>query len=72
MARSKSINNTSQSVLIHSAAGAVDLAAIQVASMIGAEAYATVSSDEKSKILTEQFDVCFDRIFNFKRHDFCG
>ena len=66
----KGINNMSQSVLIHSAAGSVGLAAIQVASMIGAEVYATVSSDEKIKILTEQFGVCPNRIFNSRDTSF--
>ena len=54
----------SQSVLIHSAAGGIGLAAVQVANMIGAKVYATVSTDEKTRILVEHFGVNPTRIFS--------
>ncbi len=41
-----------ESVLIHSAAGGVGLAAIQVANAIGAEIFATVGTPEKREMLT--------------------
>jgi len=40
-------------VLIHSAAGGVGLAAVQVAQWLGAEIYATAGSDEKRDFLRD-------------------
>ncbi|KAI3322568.1 putative polyketide synthase [Xylariaceae sp. AK1471] len=53
-----------QSVLIHSACGGVGLAALQVARMIGADIYATVSTEEKASFLTDNFQIPRNRIFN--------
>ncbi|KAL2017252.1 hypothetical protein VTK56DRAFT_2364 [Thermocarpiscus australiensis] len=59
-----------QSVLIHSAAGGVGLAAIQVARMIGAEVYTTVGSQEKVQYLMETCGIPRNRIFNSRNASF--
>ncbi|GCB18254.1 polyketide synthase-nonribosomal peptide synthetase [Aspergillus awamori] len=46
-----------QSVLIHSACGAVGLAALHVCQIIGAEVFASVGSDEKVKYLMKAFGI---------------
>ncbi|KAL8992696.1 MAG: hypothetical protein Q9169_006904 [Polycauliona sp. 2 TL-2023] len=51
-----------QTVLIHSAAGGVGIAAIQIAQMIGAEIYCTVSSQEKIDYVQRNFDIPGNRI----------
>ncbi|KAK5657863.1 hypothetical protein OQA88_2411 [Cercophora sp. LCS_1] len=56
-----------QSVLIHSAAGGVGIAAIHVARWIGAEIYCTVGSPAKVDFLTKELGVPRDRIF--ESHD---
>ncbi|KAK4185845.1 hypothetical protein QBC35DRAFT_502794 [Podospora australis] len=56
-----------QSVLIHSAAGGVGIAAIHVARWIGAEIYCTVGSQAKVDFLTKELGVPRDRIF--ESHD---
>ncbi|KAK2024958.1 ketoacyl-synt-domain-containing protein [Colletotrichum zoysiae] len=53
-----------QSVLIHSAAGGVGQAALQVAKHLGLDVFATVSSAEKRKLLTTHYEVPDDHIFN--------
>lgn len=52
-----------ETVLIHSAAGAVGQAAINVARMVGAEVFATVSTVEKKELLINEHDISEDRIF---------
>ncbi|KAH8658158.1 KR domain-containing protein [Xylariales sp. PMI_506] len=52
-----------QSILIHSACGGVGIAAIQIAKMIGAEIYCTVSSEEKTQFLESTFGIPRSRIF---------
>ncbi|KAL8695116.1 MAG: hypothetical protein Q9224_003449 [Gallowayella concinna] len=52
-----------QSVLIHSAAGGVGIAAIQIAQMIGAEIFCTVSSEEKIDFVRQNFNIPRDRMF---------
>jgi len=59
-----------QSILIHSAAGGVGIAAIQIAQMLGAKIYATVSSDEKVKYLMETFEIPRNQIFNSRNISF--
>ncbi|KAM0254483.1 hypothetical protein ACHAQJ_006765 [Trichoderma viride] len=59
-----------QSVLIHSGAGGVGLAAIQVAQMIGAEIYTTVGSESKVKYLMDTFHLPRNRIFNSRNESF--
>ncbi|GJC88624.1 highly reducing polyketide synthase gloL [Colletotrichum liriopes] len=52
------------SVLIHSAAGGVGIAAIQVAKMVGAVIYCTVSNDSKAEFLVDRFGIPRRHIFN--------
>ncbi|KAH8648631.1 hypothetical protein BX600DRAFT_389283 [Xylariales sp. PMI_506] len=59
-----------QSVLIHSACGGVGLAAIQVAQMLGADIYATVSSEEKVQYLMHTFAIPREHIFDSRSTDF--
>ncbi|KAK8017706.1 hypothetical protein PG993_014032 [Apiospora rasikravindrae] len=59
-----------QSVLIHSAAGGVGIAAIYVARWIGAEIYVTVGSDEKAEYLMREFGIPRERIFNSRSTEF--
>ncbi|KAI5868187.1 fatty acid synthase S-acetyltransferase [Durotheca rogersii] len=59
-----------QSVLIHSACGGVGLAAVQICQMLGAEIYTTVSNEEKTRFLTENYGVPRERIFNSRNASF--
>ncbi|KAL6897583.1 polyketide synthase [Trichoderma evansii] len=59
-----------QSILIHSACGGVGLAAIQIAQMLGAEVYCTVSSEEKINYLTNNFNIPRSKIFNSRDSSF--
>ncbi|KAF2188519.1 PKSKA1 [Zopfia rhizophila CBS 207.26] len=53
-----------KSVLIHSAAGGVGIASIQLAQYVGAKVFATVSSPEKRQFLQTTFGLSDDQIFN--------
>ncbi|EFQ92956.1 hypothetical protein PTT_09821 [Pyrenophora teres f. teres 0-1] len=59
-----------QSVLIHSGCGGVGLAAIQLARMIGAEIYTTVSSEKKTELLVQDFGISRDHIFSSRSVSF--
>ncbi|RYP90773.1 hypothetical protein DL770_003106 [Monosporascus sp. CRB-9-2] len=59
-----------QSVLIHSAAGGVGLAALQLAKMTGAEIYATVGSEEKANYLVQNLGLPRNRIFSSRDASF--
>ncbi|KAK5626220.1 hypothetical protein RRF57_001935 [Xylaria bambusicola] len=59
-----------QSVLIHSAAGGVGIAAIYVAKWIGAEIYVTVGSNDKVEYIMKEFGIPRERIFNSRSTDF--
>ena len=59
-----------QSVLIHSAAGGVGLASIQLAQWIGAEVYVTVGTEEKRQFLHDTFNIPFDRMFSSRTTEF--
>nr|ALQ32761.1 putative polyketide synthase [Fusarium aywerte] len=59
-----------QSVLIHSAAGGVGLAAVQLATMAGAEIYATVGNEDKARYLVDNFGLSRNRIFNSRDASF--
>jgi NADPH:quinone reductase-like Zn-dependent oxidoreductase len=59
-------------VLIHSAAGGVGIAAIQVAKMLKAKIYATVSSEEKRKFLIEDLGIPSENIFDSRSTTFAG
>ncbi|KAL7940182.1 hypothetical protein V8C42DRAFT_363657 [Trichoderma barbatum] len=53
-----------ESVLIHAAAGGVGQAAIQLANLVGAEVFATVSTPEKRELLINEYGVKKDHIFS--------
>ena len=59
-----------ESVLIHSAAGGVGQAAIMLSKHIGAEIFATVSSDAKKKLIMENYGIPEDHIFNSRDDSF--
>ncbi|KAF9772089.1 hypothetical protein IL306_010202 [Fusarium sp. DS 682] len=59
-----------KSVLIHSGAGGVGQAAIQVAQMIGADVYTTVGNEEKVKYLMETFNLPRENIFDSRSESF--
>ncbi|RAK98996.1 type I polyketide synthase [Aspergillus ibericus CBS 121593] len=59
-----------ESVLIHSGAGGVGIAAIQVAQMIGAEIYTTVSTEEKKQFLVTTFGIDPTHIFTSRDDSF--
>ncbi|KAK3190650.1 Mycolipanoate synthase [Lecanicillium sp. MT-2017a] len=61
-----------QTVLIHSAAGGVGIAAIHVARWIGADIFATTSNEEKVELLTSEFGIPRDRIFHSRDESFYG
>ncbi|KAF3480038.1 uncharacterized protein GIQ15_07014 [Arthroderma uncinatum] len=61
-----------QSILIHSGCGGVGLAAIQLARMIGAEVYTTVSSEKKIEHLVREFGISKDHIFDSRSVSFEG
>lgn len=53
-----------ESVLIQSATGGLGMAAIQIAQSLGAEIFATVGTDEKAKVLVDEFGIPASHIFN--------
>jgi NADPH:quinone reductase-like Zn-dependent oxidoreductase len=53
-----------QSLLIHSAAGGLGIAAIHVARWLGAEIYVTTGTDKKVEFLVSELGVPRERIFN--------
>ncbi|RYP85007.1 hypothetical protein DL769_001050 [Monosporascus sp. CRB-8-3] len=53
-----------RTVLIHSAAGGVGIASIQVCQYLGAEIYATVGNNGKRQFLEEQYGIPQSRIFS--------
>ncbi|KAL2878361.1 Mycolipanoate synthase [Colletotrichum sp. CLE4] len=59
-----------QTVLIHSAAGGVGIAALQVARWIGATVYATVGNDEKADFLVREWNVPKEHIFSSRDVNF--
>ena len=59
-----------QSVLIHSAAGGVGIAALHIAKSIGAEIFCTVSNEEKAGFLMRDFGIPRDHIFNSRNLTF--
>ena len=60
-----------QSILIHSAAGGLGLAAIQYCRYIGCQIFATVSTEEKKTYLVEHFNIPLENIFNSRNSSFC-
>ena len=59
-----------QSVLIHSAAGGLGKAAIQICKYLGAEIFATVGGDEKRQHLISACSIPGNRIFNSRDDSF--
>ncbi|KAJ2990881.1 hypothetical protein NUW58_g2741 [Xylaria curta] len=59
-------------VLIHSAAGGVGIAAIQLAQYARADLFVTVGTPEKMRFLQETFGINDDRIFNSRNVDFAS
>ena len=59
-----------ETILIHGAAGGVGQAAIVLAYHLGAEVFATVSSDTKKQVLIKEFGVPEDHIFNSRDDSF--
>lgn len=59
-----------QSLLIHSAAGGVGIAAIHIARWLGADIFCTVGSDAKADFLTSTLGVPRDRIFHSRNDSF--
>ncbi|KAI0485708.1 putative polyketide synthase [Xylaria cf. heliscus] len=59
-----------QSVLIHSAAGGVGIAAIQLAQYKKCDIFVTVGTDEKRSFLANNFGIPKDRIFNSRNIKF--
>lgn len=59
-----------QTILIHSAAGGVGIAAIQIAKMIGAEIFCTVSTQEKVDFVRHTFNIPRNRILYFRDTSF--
>lgn len=59
-----------QTILIHSAAGGVGIAAIQVARWLGASIYATVGNDQKVQFLHQEFGIPKENIFHSRDDSF--
>jgi NADPH:quinone reductase-like Zn-dependent oxidoreductase len=59
-----------ETVLIHSAAGGVGIAAIQVARLRGAQIFATVGTQEKKDFLVNKFGLKPDHIFSSRDASF--
>ena len=59
-----------QTILIHAAAGGVGQAAIMLAKHIGAEIFATVSSNEKRTLIKSQYGIPEQNIFNSRDKSF--
>jgi NADPH2:quinone reductase len=58
-----------QSVIVHSAAGGVGIAAVQIAKAAGAHVIGTVSSDEKIELVRK---LGADDVINYETHDFAA
>lgn len=59
-----------ESILIHSAAGGLGIAAIQIAQLANADIYATVSTEAKKDYLVKEFGLNRDHIFNSRDSSF--
>ncbi|CAJ2514330.1 Uu.00g024490.m01.CDS01 [Anthostomella pinea] len=59
-----------QSVLIHSAAGGVGMAAIQLAQYKKCDVFVTVSTDDKRALLASQFNIPANRMFSSRNTKF--
>ncbi|OLN87132.1 Lovastatin diketide synthase LovF 17 [Colletotrichum chlorophyti] len=61
-----------QRVLIHSAAGGVGIAAVQLAQQVGAEVFVTVGSQEKREFIKSAFGLSDDHIYNSRNTSFAS
>ncbi|KAL2820183.1 polyketide synthase module [Aspergillus cavernicola] len=61
-----------QSVLIHSGAGGVGIAAIQLSQYLEAEIYVTVGSEDKRQFLQEHLNIPPSHIFSSRNTDFAS
>lgn len=59
-----------ESVLIHSGAGGVGIAAIQIAKLAGAQVFTTVSTEEKKKYLVDNLGVKPENVFSSRDTSF--
>lgn len=59
-----------EKVLIHSGAGGLGIAAIELALSIGAEVYTTVGTDKKREFLAQRFGIPDDHIFSSRDSSF--
>ena len=59
-----------ESVLIHSGAGGVGQAAIQIAMLVGAEIFVTVGNTDKKQLLINDYDIAPGRIFSSRDTSF--
>ncbi|KAF3931090.1 hypothetical protein ABW20_dc0106731 [Dactylellina cionopaga] len=59
-----------ESILIHSGAGGVGMAAIQIAQLVGAEIFTTVSTKEKKEFLVKNFNIKPGNIFSSRDASF--
>ena len=53
-----------QSILIHSGAGGVGQAALQLANHVGLEIFTTVGSEDKRTLIHKEYNIPYDHIFN--------
>ncbi|KUJ12390.1 uncharacterized protein LY89DRAFT_722023 [Mollisia scopiformis] len=60
-----------ESVLIHSGAGGVGQAAIQLARSVYANIFVTVANDEKKALLMDLYDIPEDHFFSSRNTSFC-
>jgi acyl transferase domain-containing protein/NADPH:quinone reductase-like Zn-dependent oxidoreductase/SAM-dependent methyltransferase len=68
--RDKANIQRGQTLLVHSAAGGVGIAALYYAQWIGAEIYTTVSSEEKASFLAKSFGIPRENIFHSRDSSF--
>lgn len=54
--------------MIHSAAGGVGQAAVQLAKLVEADIYVTVGTEEKKKLLMERYNIQEDHVFFSRTH----
>ena len=59
-----------ESILIHSGAGGVGQAAIQLAKLVNADIYVSVGSDEKKKLLKDLYDIPDEKFFSSRNMTF--
>lgn len=59
-----------ESILIHSASGAISQSAIQIAQHVGADVFVTVGSEEEEKLIVDTYNITKDHIFYSKDTSF--